>query len=129
MTKLIQSRLPNTRRPPLVVFSDVDEIPSAHTLHLLRMCQFPSPIHLQMRNYLYSFEWFINFDSWRAQVHAWDTGTTLRDLGNNAARVERRKTEYSQELVSDNILADAGWHCTYCYKEIDDIVAKMQGSF
>lgn len=43
--------------PPLVVFSDVDEIPSRHSLQLLKKCQAPSPIHLQMRNFLYSFEW------------------------------------------------------------------------
>lgn len=49
--------------PPLVVFSDVDEIPSRYSLQLLKKCQAPSPIHLQMRNFLYSFEWPMGMSS------------------------------------------------------------------
>lgn len=43
--------LPETQS--LVLMSDIDEIPSAHTVELLRVCDFGSSLHLQMRNYLY----------------------------------------------------------------------------
>ncbi|KAJ1388315.1 Glycosyl transferase, family 17 [Sesbania bispinosa] len=37
----------------LLIMSDVDEIPSAHTINLLRWCNdIPHVLHLQMRNYL-----------------------------------------------------------------------------
>lgn len=37
----------------LVIMSDVDEIPSRHTISLLKACEFGRAIHLQLRNYLY----------------------------------------------------------------------------
>ncbi|EJC98781.1 glycosyl transferase, partial [Fomitiporia mediterranea MF3/22] len=127
MNALLRTRSSNTRRPPIVLFSAPDEIPAAHTLQLLRDCAFPSPLHLQLRRFMYSFEWPVGWDSWRAQVHVWDTGTKLEELGRGEARLARRYTEYSREMVSSVALADAGWHCSYCYKNLDDIIAKMQG--
>ncbi|KAL5519436.1 hypothetical protein ACEPAH_1119 [Sanghuangporus vaninii] len=131
MNSLLRTRSSNTRRPPVVLFSAPDEIPAAHTMRLLRDCKFPSPLHLQMRKFLYSFEWpsppvGSGWDSWRAQVHVWDVGTRLEALGRGEARLARRHTEYSRERVSEFALADAGWHCTYCYKNLEDIIAKMQ---
>lgn len=38
---------------PMVIMSDIDEIPSAHTLRLLKVCDFGKSIHLQLRNFLY----------------------------------------------------------------------------
>ncbi|KAL5494773.1 hypothetical protein ACEPAI_235 [Sanghuangporus weigelae] len=134
MNSLLRSRSSNTRRPPAVLFSTPDEIPAAHTMRLLRDCKFPSPLHLQMRKFLYSFEWPSppvgwGWDSWRAQVHVWDVGTRLEALGPGEARLARTHTEYSRERVSELALADAGWHCTYCYKNLDDIIAKMQDDY
>ncbi|KAI5120788.1 hypothetical protein M0805_002415 [Coniferiporia weirii] len=126
MNGLMRARSSNTRRPPLVLFAGADELPAAHTIRLLRDCAFPSPLHLQLRRFAYAYEWPGAWDSWRAQVHVWDTGTTLERLGHGEARVVRRRTEYSHEMVSEWALADAGWHCTYCYKELDDLIAKMQ---
>jgi len=65
MTRLLQDTNSNEHlgNPPLVIFSDVDEIPSRNSLQLLKRCQAPSPIHLQMRNFLYSFEWPVGMSS------------------------------------------------------------------
>ena len=55
MTKLLQSyarTLPETTQS-FVIMSDVDEIPSRHTIALLRACDFGASIHLQLRNFLY----------------------------------------------------------------------------
>ncbi|KAJ7496983.1 glycosyltransferase family 17 protein [Mycena latifolia] len=112
MTKLIRSHmaefLPETES--LVIMADVDEMPSASTIELLRTCDFGQSIHLQMRNFVYSFEWFVGFTSWRASVHRWDQNSFYR---------------HSQS--SDTMLADAGWHCSYCFRTIPEYVTKMKG--
>lgn len=39
----------------LLIMSDVDEIPSRHTINLLRWCDDTPPVlHLRLKNYLYS---------------------------------------------------------------------------
>lgn len=77
--------------------SDVDEIPAAHTLSLLKSCAAPLPLHLQLRNYVYSFEFPTDMASWRAQLHEWSA-----ELGG---------TSYRHGKSSNDVLADAGWHC------------------
>lgn len=99
MTQLIRSRVHSNAPAPIVLFSDLDELPSSHTLQLLRTCTFPSPIHLQLRNYLYSFEWPVGSSSWRAQVHEWND-----------------ESYYRHSQASDVMLADSGWHCRYKIK-------------
>ncbi|KAL0955989.1 hypothetical protein HGRIS_002166 [Hohenbuehelia grisea] len=94
----------------LVIMSDVDEIPSHHTISLLKACDFGSSIHLQLRNYLYSFEWYIGPTSWRVSVHDWHQGSFYR---------------HSQS--GDRILADSGWHCSYCFRTLPEYVVKMKG--
>ncbi|KAD5961174.1 hypothetical protein E3N88_12647 [Mikania micrantha] len=95
----------------LLIMSDVDEIPSAHTIDLLRWCDGPPPIvHLNLNNYLYSFEFNLDHKSWRASVHQYQKGTT-------------RYVHYRQ---SDYLLADSGWHCSFCFRKISDFVFKMK---
>lgn len=62
------------RRGDLVLTSDVDEIPRKETIRLLRMCEgYPLPLHLQLKTYFYSFEfYFSSDDSWRAKVVEYD---------------------------------------------------------
>ncbi|KAJ7244188.1 glycosyltransferase family 17 protein [Mycena haematopus] len=100
--------LPDTQA--LVIMSDIDEIPAAHTVELLRTCDFGESIHLQLRNYLYSFEWLVGLTSWRASVHVWGASTY-----------------YRHGQSSDTLLADAGWHCSYCFRTIPEYVTKMRG--
>lgn len=96
----------------LVIMSDADEIPSAHTIDLLRWCeQIPPVLHLQMSNYLYSFEFLVDKGSWRASVSIYRPGFTM----------------YNHMRKTDAILADAGWHCSFCFRHIREFVYKMQG--
>ncbi|KAF7428162.1 hypothetical protein PC9H_007383 [Pleurotus ostreatus] len=95
----------------LVIMSDVDEIPSRHSISLLKACEFGRAIHLQLRNYLYSFEWYIGPSSWRASMHRWVPGITY----------------YRHSQSTEAILADAGWHCSYCFRTIKEYVVKMTG--
>ncbi|KAJ7129022.1 glycosyltransferase family 17 protein [Mycena crocata] len=112
MTKLLRSHMaefvPDTQS--IVIMSDIDEIPAAHTVELLRTCDFGQSIHLQLRNYLYSFEWLVGLTSWRASVHVWGPDSFYR---------------HSQS--GDTVLSDAGWHCSYCFRTIPEYVTKMKG--
>ncbi|OAY67032.1 Beta-1,4-mannosyl-glycoprotein 4-beta-N-acetylglucosaminyltransferase [Ananas comosus] len=95
----------------LLIMSDVDEIPSGHTIDLLRWCDdIPEILHLQLRNYLYSFEFYLDDKSWRASVHRYRAG----------------KTRYAHFRQTDNLLADSGWHCSFCFRRISDFVFKMR---
>lgn len=92
----------------LIIMTDVDEIPSFHTINLIKSCSgVPFPLHLQLRNYLYSFEFFADFDSWRGKV------VTL-------------PYSYHHARVKDApMLADSGWHCSFCFRYLTDFVFKM----
>ncbi|GAA0167523.1 glycosyltransferase [Lithospermum erythrorhizon] len=95
----------------LLIMSDVDEIPSSHTINLLRWCDdIPSILHLRLKNYLYSFEFPVDNNSWRASVHTYQSG----------------KTRYAHYRQSDDILTDAGWHCSFCFRRISDFIFKMK---
>ncbi|CAD6263334.1 unnamed protein product [Miscanthus lutarioriparius] len=95
----------------LLIMSDVDEIPSGHTIDLLRWCDdIPDILHLQLRNYLYSFEFFLDDKSWRASIHKYKSG----------------KTRYAHFRQTDELLADSGWHCSFCFRYISDFAFKMQ---
>ncbi|KJA28953.1 glycosyltransferase family 17 protein [Hypholoma sublateritium FD-334 SS-4] len=113
MTGLIRSHVatfaPNTLT--IVFMSDLDELPARHTVDLLKNCDFGPSIHLQLRDYLYSFEWYIGPTSWRASAHVWD----------------QTKSIYRHSKSGERILADAGWHCSYCFKTLPEYILKMQG--
>lgn len=95
----------------LLIMSDVDEIPSAHTINLLRWCDdIPPVLHLQLRNYLYSFEFFLDNKSWRASIHRYQTG----------------RTRYAHYRQADLLLSDAGWHCSFCFRHISEFIFKMK---
>ncbi|PIN02654.1 Beta-1,4-mannosyl-glycoprotein 4-beta-N-acetylglucosaminyltransferase [Handroanthus impetiginosus] len=95
----------------LLIMSDVDEIPSAHTIDLLRWCDdIPPVLHLQLKNYLYSFEFEHYQLSWRASVH----------------RYQKGKTKYAHYRQTDYLLSDSGWHCSFCFRYISDFIFKMK---
>lgn len=94
----------------LLIMSDVDEIPSQQTINLLRWCNnIPSVMHLQLRNYLYSFEFPVDYNSWRASVH-----------------IYQRHTSYDHGRQTDELFTDAGWHCSFCFRHISEFIFKMK---
>ncbi|CAD5185590.1 uncharacterized protein LOC135595801 isoform X1 [Musa acuminata AAA Group] len=95
----------------LLIMSDVDEIPSGHTIDLLRWCdEIPEKLHLQLRNYLYSFEFYLDDKSWRASVHRYQAG----------------KTRYAHFRQTNDLFADSGWHCSFCFRHISQFIFKMK---
>ncbi|XP_010556220.1 PREDICTED: beta-1,4-mannosyl-glycoprotein 4-beta-N-acetylglucosaminyltransferase [Tarenaya hassleriana] len=104
-------RISGIKDDDLLIMSDVDEIPSRHTVNLLRWCEeIPEILHLRLKNYLYSFEFLVDSKSWRASVHRYRTG----------------ETRYAHFRQADQILADAGWHCSFCFRRISEFVFKMK---
>lgn len=92
--------------PPVMLFSDMDEIPSRETVALLKACDFGTSLHLGMREYVYSFAWVVGGDemgvgSWRASAVQW------------TARGDTSIGEYYRHSkVTERILGDSGWHCS-----------------
>ncbi|KAJ3274439.1 hypothetical protein HDV01_003043 [Terramyces sp. JEL0728] len=109
MNKVIASA--GVKKDDWVLMMDVDEIPSLHTVELFRKCDgIPDIIHLQLRNYIYSFEFLLDMNSWRGKAVKYPSSSG-----------------YSHSRKSDYMLADAGWHCSFCFSTIEDFVFKMTG--
>ena len=120
LQEYVQSSLPPSTTP-LVIMSDVDEIPSRHSIALLAACDFGKSIHLRMRNYLYSFEWLLGLDaSWRASVHAYPPSS-------RSEPEQGEEIRYRHSVSSDAALSDAGWHCSFCFRTLVEYAAKMSG--
>lgn len=98
----------------LLHWSDLDEIPSLDSIRLLKECEFGDRIHLQLDTYLYSFEW----RRWPDYVFR----STVSVLGRSISDSDiiKRFT-----YITDVMLGDAGWHCSWCLRSIDDILSKM----
>ena len=95
----------------ILLMTDTDEIPSPHTLKLLQWCDGIPPImHLELRHYMYSFEFPVDYSSWRATVHVYN-----------------QRTRYRHSRQTDIIFSDAGWHCSFCFRHINEFVFKMTG--
>ncbi|XP_022145056.1 beta-1,4-mannosyl-glycoprotein 4-beta-N-acetylglucosaminyltransferase [Momordica charantia] len=93
----------------LLIMSDTDEIPSPHTVKLLQWCNgVPPVVHLEMRNYMYSFEFPVDYSSWRATIHIYGP-----------------QSHYRHSRQTDLIFSDSGWHCSFCFRNIQDFVFKM----
>ncbi|TXT05085.1 hypothetical protein VHUM_03905 [Vanrija humicola] len=103
--------------PPgaLIIQSDVDEIVSRDTLKLLTTCEgFPEQMHLQVDNYLYSYDQPLNDGGyWRPRVVTVPAGGEAID--------------YHHGRGADDMLAGAGWHCSFCFPTLEDMRAKMTG--
>ncbi|XAR66872.1 Beta-1,4-mannosyl-glycoprotein 4-beta-N-acetylglucosaminyltransferase [Bertholletia excelsa] len=94
----------------LLIMSDTDEIPSPHTVKLLQWCDgVPPVVHLELRHYMYSFEFPVDYSSWRATAHLYRPG----------------RTHYRHSRQTDLILSDAGWHCSFCFHHLREFVFKM----
>ncbi|KAK3816399.1 MAG: glycosyl transferase [Benniella sp.] len=95
----------------LVIFADVDEVVQRETAELLKACVgVPDSMHLQMQNYLYSYEFPVtDAGMWRPSFHRWQRGQTY----------------YQHGRSSEILFYASGWHCSFCFRTIDDFVFKM----
>ncbi|KAI8375506.1 glycosyl transferase [Blakeslea trispora] len=95
----------------LIVMSDVDELIRGKSLLLLKSCEgVPDKMHLQLRNFIYSFEFPLDMSSWRAHI----------------VKFNATETFYGHGQISDYLLADAGWHCSFCFRTLEEFQFKMK---
>jgi len=110
MTQFLQQlRIPTGT---LLLVADVDEIPYSETMELIKLCEFPPVLHLELNPFVYSFE-FASGDigSWHNQVHSWVPGQTYYKHSSKS---------------TDDYMTEAGVHCSFCFKYISDFQFKMQ---
>ncbi|KAG4068999.1 hypothetical protein HA402_008310 [Bradysia odoriphaga] len=111
MTRAIRSLMP--KNGDLIIVSDVDEIPFKVTVKLLKNCEgYSSELHLQMRNYVYSFEFYGD-----------TTNRPHVDTYSNEFRYHHEKS--TESSISNWTLEDAGWHCSFCFRYLSDFIFKM----
>ncbi|KAL5977362.1 hypothetical protein ACLOJK_021708 [Asimina triloba] len=93
----------------VLIMADTDEVPSPNTVRLLQWCDgLPPVMHLELKHYLYSFEFPVDFSSWRATAH-----------------IVGPMTNYRHSRQSNVLFADAGWHCSFCFRQLNEFVFKM----
>ncbi|MED6160851.1 hypothetical protein PIB30_055116 [Stylosanthes scabra] len=94
----------------ILIMADTDEIPSPHTLKLLQWCDgIPPVMHLELKHYMYSYEFPVDYSSWRATAHVYNG----------------QHTQYRHSRQTEVMLADAGWHCSFCFRHMWEFVFKM----
>ncbi|WVR04895.1 hypothetical protein IAU60_001907 [Kwoniella sp. DSM 27419] len=98
----------------VVIQSDVDEVVSASTLHLLSSCQLPKELHLNVDSYRYGYNFPIPDQGyWRPHL------LTITQEGESVA--------YHHGRASDELLQGAGWHCSFCFPTLKEMNIKMSG--
>lgn len=98
----------------VIIVSDVDEIPRADVVKALRNCDFPRRITLRTSYYRYSFQWLLREPQW---IHPQATFYAGPD-----------KTIKPEDLRMGNVdgeVMNAGWHCSSCLANLDDMVNKV----
>ena len=68
--------------------------------------------------------------SWRASVHVFTTpspGETIAESGLGSEMSEGPNVFYRHSLTSLNALSDAGWHCSFCFRSLQEYETKMRG--
>ena len=98
----------------LVIQSDVDEIISRDTLDLLSSCQgFQDTLHLNVANYRYDYAHPIPDQGyWRPHIY------TTQSFDGIA---------YFHGRGSNVMLEAAGWHCSFCFGNLEEMKMKMRG--
>ncbi|KAF9909547.1 hypothetical protein EC991_008372 [Linnemannia zychae] len=110
MTVLLKSS--GVKKDDYVIFSDVDELPSRETVELLSSCDgVPPTMHLNLQNYQYSYEFPVDDGgNWKP---------TFR-------RVPQDGVYYTHQRASQILFANAGWHCSFCFRYIEEFRYKLK---
>jgi beta-1,4-mannosyl-glycoprotein beta-1,4-N-acetylglucosaminyltransferase len=110
------SRKAGAKDEDLFLMTDTDELVRKDSIQLLKDCEFGDRIHLALDSYLYSFE----FRQWPE--------ITYRGHISVIGRLSDKKITYRfGDYLTDNILGDSGWHCSWCVRSVDSLMAKLVG--
>ena len=109
-------------RGDVVLLSDVDELPRRGVAQLLLHCHgFPAVLHLQLRRFAFSFAF--------ADGESSDTHSSARTYDPRVPRLSHllfvhRHTEVARG-AGLHLLGGAGWHCSFCFRSIEEFLDKM----
>ncbi|KAJ3031959.1 hypothetical protein HDV00_008083 [Rhizophlyctis rosea] len=103
----------------IYLLSDVDELPKASTLNVLKRCKgWESPTCMEVKLFFYGFESRIKQGWFHPNVARYPDAATdadgLRASTHNGPR--------------EKCIRDAGWHCSYCFPNISDFARKLAAS-
>ena len=112
----------------IILQSDVDEIPSARAVSLLKHCTgWGNIMHLGMPSYLYSFEFPMQREPIDSMKVNNGEGHGPRQLRAAAKRyIPGLYDGFTHSRLSDAILELAGWHVTFGFRYIEDFIFKMK---
>ena len=100
----------------LAIVADLDELPRAAAVRILRDCAVPAawfPVRLEMRFYYYSFEWTVPGAPWLV--------ASVNRIREETGRLWFTRSNRPEQSV----FYDAGWHCSWCFPRLSDFVTKM----
>jgi beta-1,4-mannosyl-glycoprotein beta-1,4-N-acetylglucosaminyltransferase len=101
----------------VLIVGDVDEVVRPEVLTALRNCEIPRRVKLWTRFYYYSFQWL------HPEGHAeWGhpDATFFDGLNDTVLPQDLRGGGTDVDVYS------AGWHCSYCFSKLQDIVNKVK---
>jgi hypothetical protein len=86
--------------------------PSPTPRLLIQVCSIPSALlkNKYVDGRSKSFEWYLGLTSWRASAAIWN-----------------QDSYYRHSKSGERLLADAGWHCSYCFRSLPEYIVKMKG--
>ena len=110
-------------RGDVVLLSDVDELPRRGVVQLLRQCEgYPAVLHLQLHRFIFSFAF--------ADGQSSDTHSSARTYDPLVPRLSHLLFVHRHtEVVRGSglhMLGDAGWHCSFCFRSIEEFLDKMR---
>lgn len=96
----------------IILVSDVDELPRPDALKALRNCDFPKEVTLHTKIYYYGFQWLARNDWPHPQATFYNGEDTI----------------LPDDLRSSNgdDLYNAGWHCSFCFPTVAELVTKIK---
>lgn len=98
----------------VIIVGDLDEIPRREVVQLYRECEGqPALLNLKMDYYLYSFEFKQRESTDKTAIRMYDPSATEVDWLSHHKR------------QGSTVLVDAGWHCSWCFRTLDEYVFKM----
>jgi beta-1,4-mannosyl-glycoprotein beta-1,4-N-acetylglucosaminyltransferase len=107
----------------ILIVSDVDEIPRPITMTIMRNCNFPRRLTLRSQFFYYGFQWRHHGEEW-----AHPQATVYRGPEQTILPADLRNGEGGNRIMAWWHKADlwnAGWHCSTCFQNINEVLTKM----
>ena len=101
------------RTDDILLVSDVDEMFKPETLKALRNCAVPAKVTAMSRMFYYSFQWLQDGGWSHPQATLYKANDTI------LPDVLRKHTDQHFSF------AEGGWHCSYCFSNLAEIVGKI----